>query len=132
MAESPRERALVKLRTPLEVRFKFLSKTRQEAEQEQVYEGTAPAISAQGCLLAGKIPKFDWLTDLLTQKMMLGINLLLPHDPDPIKVLGEVGWIERIDEATGRCQIGVTFKDIQAADRSKIFAHQVKAQLPSG
>ncbi|KAF0243247.1 MAG: hypothetical protein FD180_3512 [Planctomycetota bacterium] len=132
MAESPRERTLVKLRTPIEVRFKFLSKTRQDVEQEQIYDGVAPAISAQGCVVSGRIPRLDWLPDLLTQKMMLGINLLLPNDPDPIKALGEVGWIEKIDEATGKCQVGVTFKDIQPADRNKIFAHQVKAQLPGG
>lgn len=132
MAESPRERTLVKLRTPIEVRFKFLSKTRQDPEQDQVYEGTVPSISAQGCLMAGKIPRLDWLADLLTHKMMLGINLLFPNDPDPIKALGEVGWIEKIEEESGRCQIGVTFKDIQPADRNRIFAHQVKAQLPGG
>ncbi len=132
MAESPRERTLVKLRTPIEGRFKFLSKTRQDVEQDQVYEGTVPAISAQGCLMAGKIPRLDWLPDLLTHKMMLGLNLLLPNDPDPIKALGEVGWIEKIEEETGRCQIGVTFKDIQPADRNRIFAYQVKAQLPGG
>jgi hypothetical protein len=132
MAESPRERTLVKLRTPIEVRFKFLSKSRQDVEQDQIYDGIAPSISAQGCVVSGRIPRLDWVADLLTQKMMLGINLLLPNDPDPIKALGEVGWIEKIDEATGRCQIGVTFKDIQPADRNKIFAHQVKAQLPGG
>lgn len=132
MVESARERTLVKLRTPIEVRFKFLSKTRQDAEQEQVYEGMVPSISAQGCVVSGKIPRLDWLADLLTHRMMLGINLLLPNDPEPIKALGEVGWIESIEEPTGRCLVGVTFKDIAGPDRNRIFAHQVKAQLPGG
>jgi hypothetical protein len=132
MPESPRERTLVKLRTPIEARYKFLSKTRQDPETEQVYEGMAIAISAQSCLLSGRVPKLDFLPDLLTQSMMVGLNLLLPSDPEPIKALGEVAWIERVDGGTGRCQIGLAFREIQPADRQKIFAHQVKAQLPSG
>jgi len=132
MADSARERALVKLRTPAEVRYKFLCKTRQDPEQEDIYEGTTQSLSAQGCLLSGRIPRLDWLSDLLTQKMLLGINLLLPSEPEPIKALGEVGWIEKVDEATGRCLLGVSFRDIQPNDRNRIFAFQVKAQLPSG
>lgn len=131
MADSARERALVKLRTPAELRYKFLSKTRQDPEQEQIYEGTSQSLSAQGCLLQARIPRLDWLSDLLTHKMLLGVNLLLPSDPEPVKALGEVSWIEKIDEESGRCLMGVSFRDIQPADRNRIFAFQVKAQLPS-
>ena len=131
MADSARERALVKLRTPAELRYKFLSKTRQDPEQEQIYEGTSQSLSAQGCLLQARIPRLDWLSDLLTQKMLLGVNLLLPSDPEPVKALGEVSWIEKIDEESGRCLMGVSFRDIQPVDRNRIFAFQVKAQLPS-
>ncbi|NUN48031.1 MAG: PilZ domain-containing protein [Candidatus Brocadiae bacterium] len=132
MPESTRERPLVRLRQPAEVRYKFLSKTRQDPEQNEIYEGTAPSLSSVGCLLDGKIPRIDWLADLLMQKMVLGVNLLLPPDPEPLKVLGEVHWIERIDEETGRCRIRLSFREITQADRNRIFTFQVKAQLPGG
>jgi hypothetical protein len=131
MPETLRERALVRLRNPVDVRFKFLSKSRQDSEQEHVYEGTTQSLSAQGCRLDGIVPRLDWLADILTQKMLFGLNIMLPGETDPIKALGEASWIEKIEEGTGRCVFGLTFREIATADRGRIFSYQIKAQLPS-
>lgn len=124
-----REFVRVKLEVP--VRYKFLAKERSEPEFEHVYEGTTWNISGGGLLLAGRIPVFSWLPDLLLSKILIGVNILLPGTDNPIKALARVAWIETIDEGTQRCGIGLKFREITTADRDQIFQFVIRSQMPS-
>lgn len=124
-----REFVRVKLEVP--VRYKFLAKERIEPELDHVYEGTTWNISGGGLLLAGRIPVFTWLPDLLLSKILIGVNILLPGTDTPIKALARVAWIETIDEGTKRCGIGLKFREITTADRDQIFQFVIRSQMPS-
>ncbi len=124
-----REFVRVKLEVP--VRYKFLAKDRNEPEFDRVYEGTTWNISGGGLLLAGRIPVFSWLPDLLLSKILVGVNILLPGTDNPIKALARVAWIETIDESTQRCGIGLKFREVTTADRDQIFQFVIRSQMPS-
>lgn len=124
-----REFVRVKLEVP--VRYKFLAKDRTEPELGHVYEGTTWNISGGGLLLSGRIPVLSWLPDLLLQKVLIGVNVLLPGSDAPIKALARVAWVETIDEGTQRCGIGLKFREITTADRDMIFQFVIRSQMPS-
>ena len=124
-----REFVRVKLEVP--VRYKFLCRERTEPDFDRVYEGTSWNISGGGLLLAGRIPVYGWIPELLLQKIMVGVNILLPGQDDPIKALAKVAWIESIEEATQRCGIGLKFREITTHDRDNIFQFVIRSQMPS-
>lgn len=121
----------MRVKTDLQVRFKFLSKTRTDIEMEPVYDGVSVNLGGAGLLLHAKLPRLDWIPDLLTGKMSLGCNLLLPTADQPIKVLTRVAWIESADEDTGTFAIGLRFREITTADQDAIFRFVIRAQMPS-
>ena len=82
----------VKIRTDIPVRYKFLSKTIDLAD-ENIYEGTTAQISGHGLFLTGKIPSVSWIPGLLMGKILLGMNLLLPSLDEPVKALSRVAWV---------------------------------------
>jgi c-di-GMP-binding flagellar brake protein YcgR len=98
---------------------------------DQIYEGTTSNISGGGLLLLGKIPILNWIPDMLMQKIVVGINLLLPAQDTPIKALTRVAWIETVDEKTHRCAMGLKFKEITQEDKDRIFKFIIRAQMPS-
>ena len=124
-----REFFRVKLEVP--VRYKFLSKFRQAPALTTIHEGATSNISAGGLFLVGHIPDLTWIPDLLMQKMVIGLNLLLPTSEVPIKALARVAWLETLDEATQKCGMGLKFKEISAEDKDKIFQFVIKSQMPS-
>lgn len=124
-------REFIRVKCEVPVRYKFLTKSRQDPALDNIYEGTSTNVSGGGILLNGKIPNLSWIPDLLMQKMVVGINILLPNEEKPIKALTRVSWLESIDDQTQRCAIGLKFKEITAEDRDKIFKFVIKAQMPS-
>lgn len=124
-------REFVRVRVQIPVRYKFLSKTRTGVEMDDVYEGVTTNVGGGGLLLLGRIPVVDWIPELLMQKIVLGVNLLLPHDEAPIKALTRVAWVETFDESTKKCNLGLRFKEITQADKDRIFKFVIKVQMPS-
>lgn len=124
-------REFVRVRVQIPVRYKFLSKVRTGKEMDEVYEGATTNLGGGGLLLLGKIPLVDWIPELLMQKIVIGVNLLLPHDEAPIKALTRVAWVETFDEATMKCNLGLKFKEITQADKDRIFKFVIKVQMPS-
>lgn len=124
-------REFIRVNLEIPVRYKFLSKTRQDKEMEGIYEGTTSNIGGGGLLLHGKIPVLEWIPELLMQKLMLGLNMMLPAQEDPIKVLTRVAWIETIEAGTHRCAMGLMFRELTTQDRDRIFRFVIKAQIPS-
>lgn len=124
-------REFVRVRVQIPVRYKFLSKTRSDKEMEEVYEGTTTNLGGGGLLLLGRIPVVDWIPELLMQKIVIGVNLLLPQDEAPIKALTRVAWVETFDEQTMKCNLGLKFKEITQSDKDRIFKFVIKVQMPS-
>ena len=121
-------REFVRIRVGVPVRYKFLSRT-VEVPKDAIFEGTTRDISGSGLLLVGKIPKLDWIPMLLLEKIVIGINILLPDFPSPVKALTRTGWIEAIKEGDERCAIGLKFKEITRESQDDILRYVIKSQL---
>lgn len=124
-------RQFIRIKTNLVVRYKFICQYRDEPELNKVYEGYTENISASGLLLVGKIPKFEWIPELLMKKISIGVNLYLPSQEFPIKALTRVVWLEKLEEETKRCFMGLQFQEIRMEDKDKIFFFVIKNQLDS-
>lgn len=124
-------REYVRVKADIPVRYKFLAKHITNPCIEDIYQGITNNISGGGILLAGVVPDMSWVSDLLMQRIVVGINFALPADTEVIKALTRVSWIESFDEKTQQCLMGLKFKEITTSDRDKIFKHIIRSQLPS-
>lgn len=120
-------REFVRINISLPVRYKFLSPG-ADKKSDDVFNGTTTNLSAGGMLLVGKIPSDDWLGDLLLQRVVLGINVLLPESQEPIKLLARVRWIESLT-VQNECAMGLIYKEIKRADQDKIVQLIIRSQM---
>jgi c-di-GMP-binding flagellar brake protein YcgR len=119
-------REFVRIRVDVPVRYKFLSKA--VPVPEEVYEGTTGDLGGGGLLLVGRVPDDALIVHMLTQKVVLGVNLLVPASQEPVKALCRVAWLEAA-EAAGRVAMGLKFKEISRDSLDEIFRFVIKAQL---
>jgi c-di-GMP-binding flagellar brake protein YcgR len=120
-------REFVRMKVDIPVRYKFLSKTVEVTDD--VYEGTTGDLGGGGLLMVGRIPNPAWYVGLLTQKIVAGVNILLPKQADPVKALCRVAWIEAGEGESGRVAMGLKFKEISRDSLDTIFQFVIKAQL---
>jgi hypothetical protein len=106
-----------RLKRSLPLRFKFLSTSVQDPLMERVCDGATHNISLGGMLMVGPIPKLDWLKELLIGRIHVGVNLLLPGQDLPIKVLTRVAWIEAVDQEAISMRMGLRIIDIPSDQR---------------
>ena len=123
-------RQFVRVRAKMSVRYKFLSRAGEDMTGE-VHEGATQNIGGGGILLIGRIPKLEWIPDLLMQKIVIGVNLVLPDSEDPVKALTRVAWVESLEEGSDKCSFGLMFKEITREHQDRIFKYVIKAQMPS-
>lgn len=121
-------REFVRVNVDVPIRYKFLS-TDPFRKFNTIFDGKTNNISGGGLLLVGKVPDFKMITELLMQKVVIGINVILPSSPEPIKALARVAWIEAIDESTQECAMGLKFKEITKEHQDKIFQFVIRSQL---
>jgi hypothetical protein len=121
-------REFVKVNTEISVRYKFLSKS-VELGDESIYEGSTSRISGSGFLLMGRIPSVSWIPALLMEKIVIGVNILLPSLPVPVKALTRVAWLEAFPEGSDRCALGLMFKEIAKASQDEVLKYMIRAQL---
>lgn len=124
-------REYVRIQADIPVRYKFLAKHITTPVIENIYQGVTNNISGGGILLAGTVPDMSWVSELLMQRIVIGINFALPMDTEVIKALTRVSWIEAMDEKSQQCLMGLKFKEITTPDRDKIFKYIIRSQLPS-
>ncbi len=122
-------REFVRVKTSLSVRYKFLSQS-VEGLEDKIYEGVTQNLSGGGLLLTGKIPDLKWIPDLLMQKIVIGVNIMLPDSPDAIKALTRVAWAEAFEEGSEKCSFGLTFREITKEAQDKIFRFIIKSKMP--
>lgn len=118
----------VRIHTDIPIRYKFLSKS-LPLESEGVFEGTTKNLSGSGLLLVGKIPSLSWIPALLTEEILIGVNMILPSFDLPVKALTRVGWVEAIVKGSDRCSMGLKFKEITKENQDEILKYIIKAQL---
>ncbi len=124
-------REFVRVKASLGVRYKFLRQSGDDID-ESIYEGVTQNLSGGGLLLTGKIPDIEWIPDLLMQKVVIGVNVMLPDSPEePIKALTRVAWAEAFEEGAGKCAFGLMFREITKEAQDKIFRFIIKSKMPS-
>ncbi len=123
-----REFTRVKISVP--VRYKFLYRELESPELDKIWEGSTSNLSGGGMLLRGVIPRLDWLSHLLTGRMMIGVNLILPTYEVPVKALTRVAWIEGLEETTQKARMGLTFREITQEAQEEILRYIIKTQMP--
>ena len=123
-------REFVRIRASLAVRFKFLGRSGEDLTGE-VHEGMSQNVGGGGLLLEGKLPDLAWIPDLLMEKIVIGVNLMLPDSPEPVKALCRVAWIEAMEEGSTKCAIGLMFREITREHKDLIFKYVIKTQMPS-
>ncbi len=121
----------MRVKIDVTIRYKFLSKTRNDQELEAIFEGRSANLGGGGLLLQGQIPRLEWIPDLLLQRMAVGCNILLPTAEGPIKLLARVAWIESLDEDSQTFSIGLRFREVTTADQDAIFRFIIHSQMPS-
>ncbi len=125
------KRRFIRLPIAVPVRYKFLSREIRGQDMESIHEGISQNIGAGGLLLRGKLPDPAWLSKLLTRKMLVGINLLLPNSERPVKALCRVSGSSAVDNQQGHVVMGLEFQEITSSDQDTITTYIIKAQMPS-
>ena len=125
------KREFVRIRVALPVRYKFLSRDPAFApNSDEIHEGSTNNISGGGLLLKARIPDLQWLAPLLMERIVLGLNIQLPHDEIPVKALTRVAWIEAVEEGTQKGLLGLRFKEIGQEDQDRILQYIIRCQMP--
>ncbi len=123
-------REFIRLPITVPVRYKFLSREMAGKDMETVHEGVSQNIGAGGLLLRGKLPEPSWLSKLLTRRMFVGINVLLPNSDRPVKALCKVMWTTALQGEANQIVMGLEFQEITSKDTDLITQYIIKAQMP--
>ena len=122
------KREFVRIKVDIPIRYRFLSRD-MELGDDVVREGVTRNISGSGLLLVGTLPKPEWITPLLMQKIVVGVNILLPSIEKAVKALTRVAWIEAIPEGADRCAMGLKFREITKEGQDEIFRYVIRSQM---
>lgn len=125
------KREYIRVGLQIPVRYKFICQHITGPMVEKIYSGSSNNISPGGLLLAGEIPDFNWIPDLLLHKIIMGVNFLLPNGENVIKALARVAWIGALEEQTRLAQMGLKFKELTTEDKDQIMRFVIRSQLPS-
>jgi len=121
-------RNFVKVSVDVPVRYKFLSKT-MEVPDKEVHEGATNNLSGTGLILIAKIPDGETLIHLLTNEILVGLNIQIPSVDEPVKALGNISFIEALPEMPGKCGLSVRFLDMPKEDSDQILRYTIRAQI---
>lgn len=124
------KREFTRVRVAVPVKYKFLSHELEHPDLEKIWDGETANLSGGGMLLRGKIPDLNWLPSLLTGKMKMGVNLILPTFDLPVKALTRVAWIEGLEEGTQKALLGLRYVEITKTAQDEILKYIIKTQMP--
>jgi len=124
------KREFIRLPIALPVRYKFLSREMAGPAMDEVHEGISQNIGAGGLLLRARLPDPAWLSSLLTRKMYVGINMVLPNSDHAIKALCRVIWSSAVQGEGNQFVMGLEFQEVMEKDRDLLTQYIIKAQMP--
>jgi c-di-GMP-binding flagellar brake protein YcgR len=123
-------REFTRIRVAVPVKYKYLCLDVQHPDLSEIWEGSTSNISSGGFLLRGVVPQLDWLPMLLSGRMQIGVNILLPSFDLPVKALCRVAWMEGLDEESGNVSIGLLFQELTREQKEEIVRYIIKSQIP--
>jgi len=130
MPLEPERRDFVRVASDIPVRYRFMSQRSPVGVTDKILTGATANLSGGGLLLRGPLPEIAIVTELVTGKATLEIELSLPGDPNAIRGKARCAWVETVDEATMRCHLGLRFTEIAAEDKERIFRYVIRVQMP--
>lgn len=131
MPLEPERRDFVRVSADIVVRYRFRHLARKDPDAtDKVLTGATTNLSGGGLLLRGPIPEISIVTQLITGKAMLDVELTLPGDPTPILAKARCAWVETVEEETLRCHLGLRFTEITPEDKERIFRYVIRVQMP--
>jgi c-di-GMP-binding flagellar brake protein YcgR len=131
MPLEPERRDFVRVAADIAVRYRFRSVVRKDPNAtDKVMSGATTNLSGGGLLLRGPIPEIAIVTQLVTGKTTLDVEITLPEDPRPILARARCAWVETVDEESMRCHLGLRFTEITAEDKERIFRYVIRVQMP--
>ena len=66
---------------------------------------------------------------LLTNEILVGLNILLPSRDETLKALAKLGWVEAMPEMPGKCGLGLRFLDMPKESSDEILRYTIRAQI---
>lgn len=123
------KREFVRVGMAVPVKYKFISQSPDVTPPEDFLEGETQNIGAGGILLVGPVPQSDLITELLIQKVVVGVRLFLPGEKTPVEAIARVAWLESIDEKEEKCSLGLSFKEITSEAQDTLFRFIINSRM---
>ena len=123
------KREFVRVGVAVPVKFRLISQSPDVTATDDYMDGETQNIGAGGMLLVGPIPQANLITDLLVQKVVIGVRIYLPGEDDPVEALARVAWLEAIDQEDGRCSLGLAFKEITSEAQDTLFRFIISSRM---
>jgi c-di-GMP-binding flagellar brake protein YcgR len=123
------KREFVRVGVAVPVTYRLISQSPDITVPDDYLEGETQNIGAGGILLVGAMPRADLVTELLMQKVVVGVRIFLPGEEKPVEALARVAWLEAIDQEEHRCSLGLAFKEITSDAQDTIFRFIISSRM---
>ena len=123
------KREFVRVGVAVPVKFRLISESAEVTVPEDYIDGETENIGAGGILLVGPMPRSELITELLMQKVIVGVRIFLPGETQPVEALARVAWLEAIDEEQNKCSLGLAFKEITSDAQDALFRFVISSRL---
>ncbi|HUW57746.1 MAG TPA: PilZ domain-containing protein [Planctomycetota bacterium] len=123
------KREFVRVGVAVPVKFRLISQHPELTVPDDYLDGETQNIGAGGILLVGPIPRSDLVTELLVQKVVVGVRIFLPGEEKPVEALARVAWLEAIDEEQKQCSLGLAFKEITSEAQDTLFRFIISSRM---
>ena len=123
------KREFVRVGVAVPVTYRLISQSPDVTVSDDYLEGETQNIGAGGVLLVGPMPHADMVTELLMQRVVVGVRIFLPGEEKPVEALARVAWLEAIDQETHRCSLGLAFKEITSDAQDTLFRFIISSRM---
>jgi len=118
-------REFVRVKETFSVEYKFIGDEPNFPDMGKLFKGTIDSISGGGMLLKGPLSDRNWIPRFIWQKILIGVQFLLPGSDQPIAALCRVAWVEDDDKNNDKThsdqvKFGLMFGEISNRDHDRI------------
>lgn len=123
-------RGFYRLEKSLIVTYRFVGNGGTDSQFKKVCKGKTKNISTTGILLIGAMPKPEWISDLLTQKIIVALSINMPGKGKAIKAIGRLAWLDvTLSEEDAQYEMGIFFKEISEDDKERIVRFIIESVI---
>lgn len=123
------KREFVRVGAVVPVKFRLISQDPEVEVPDDFLDGETQNIGAGGMLLTGAMPQYELITELLMQKVVIGVRIDLPGASEPVEAIARVAWLDAIDEEAGKCSLGLAFKEITSDAQDALFRFIISSRM---